>query len=414
MKHNLLRILCMAAIPALAFGEPAVGEKLKAAVARAQSERVAVIAIGDSNQRFGGHGYSAAMPKAFATIAPIYASDIVRYRQWTEKNGPERPEAPGVLAKQAFNWYIPEGSTDKVGWQGGQLIIPADHPLDVRGPLRFHFTYGTFESGHTSFKPAVRRDQAPWTIVASAETPINPVTGKYGLERFTLDLAADSSRDYPLQFMPQNATDDISGPFFASQAVVENTARKTGLAYHTLFAVGGKSLLEMLTFLRSSGVDKLTTYFTDVRALLNGKKTAIVMICSGLNDRNRKMASIGPHGVFASSSPEGYADNLEGLVIVLTEAWVAAGGTPETLHFAFMPSHALGDPDDAKLVSYRTAARTLAAKLPNASMIDLPALVPYSEMLANHYYDKGKKTDPHLDRTGYAAIAGALAAELKK
>jgi len=414
MKHTLLKLLCMAALPALAFGEPPVGEKLKVAIARAQTERVAVIAIGDSNQRFGGHGYSAAMPKAFATLAPIYASELVLYRQWKEKDGPERPGAPEALAKQAFNWYIPEGAVDKVGWQGGQLIIPADHPLDVRGPLRFHFTYGTFETGKTSFKPVVRRDQAPWTIVAAAESPINPVTGKLGLERLTLDLPADSTRNYPLQFMPQNTTTDIAGPFLASQAVVENTARKNGLAYHTLFAVGGKSLLEMLTSLRGSGEGKLTTYFTDVRALLNGKKTAVVMICSGLNDRNRPMPSIGPHGVYATSSAEGYADNLEGVVNVLTAAWVAAGGTPETLHFAFMPSHVLGDPDDAKLVSYRTAARALAARLPNASMIDLPVLVPYADMVANHYYDKGRKTDAHLDRTGYAAIAEMLAYQLKK
>ncbi len=413
MKTAWIMTLCAATAATACLGEPVVGDNLKAAIARAKNERVAVIGIGDSNQRFGGHGYTVAMPTALATIAPIYASDLLLYRQWKEQDGPAPAKAPEALAKQAFHWYIPEGETGKVSWQGGLLIIPADHPLDVRGPLRFHFTYGTFESGRGSFEPVVRRDQPPWTILASMKTPVKPVTGTLGLKRLTLDLPADASRNYPVQFMPQNVKEPIVGPFFASQAVAENTARKNGLAYHTLYGVGGHSLRDMLTSLRGSGVGKLANYFTDVRTLLNGQQTAVVMIHSGLNDRNRSNPSIGPAGGFVSNTPEGYADNLEGIVQLLTEAWIAAGGTPETLHFAFMPSHVLGDPDDAKLVSYRRAARALAARLPNASMIDLPALVPYAEMIANKHYDKGRKTDAHLDRTGYAAIAGALARALK-
>lgn len=414
MKNKLMTFLCAATTVTAALGAPAVGEKLKAAVALAQSERVAVIAIGDSNQRFGGHGYTVAMPKALATVAPIYATDLLIYRQWKDKNGPEPAQAPEPLAKLSSHWYIASGETGKVSWHGGLLIVPADHLLDVHGPLRFHFTYGTFESGQTGFKPMVRRDQSPWTVLVKSQSEINPVTGVFGLARITLDLPADTSRSYPLQFMPQPINESIHGPFFAAAAVAENTSRKNGLAYHTLYGVGGQSLREMLIALRERGPDRLQTYFTDVRALLNGKKTAIVMIHSGLNDRNRSMPSIGPRGDFASSSPEGYVDNLEGLVQCLTSAWVATGGTPETLHFAFMPSHTLGDPDDANLIAYRAAARALAEKLPSASMIDLSALVPYAEMTANHYYDKGRKTDAHLAPTGYAAIAGALADELKK
>lgn len=413
MKRFLCSLLCATLLPA-AFGtEPAVGEKLKVAVARARTERVAIIGIGDSNQRFGGHGYSAAMPRALSSIAPIYASDLLRYRQWKEKNGPEPARAPEELRSLAFHWYVAPGEEGATGWQTGQLILPEDHPLDVRGPLRFHFAYGTFVSGASSFRPLVRRDSAPWTILAQAD-PVDPVTGAYGLARLTLDVAADPVRDYPLQFMSNDAKAPIRGPFFAAQAVAENTARKNGLAYHTLHAVGGQSLTDMLTSLRGAGPEKLKTWFTDVRALLNGDKTGIVMIHSGLNDRNRKMVSIGPRGDVPTSSPEGYADNLEGMVQLLTAAWTAAGGKADTLHFAFMPSHVLGEPDDPKLVSYRQAARGLAARLPNASMIDLPALVPYAEMVAHNYYDKGRPTDAHLERAGYEAIASAFVRALKE
>ncbi|WPJ96294.1 SGNH/GDSL hydrolase family protein [Coraliomargarita algicola] len=169
----------------------------------------------------------------------------------------------------------------------------------------------------------------------------------------------------------------------------------------------------MLTSLRKSGTSKLSTYFKDVRRILNGDKTAIITIHSGLNDRNRTQGSIGPIGGFPSNSPEGYADNLMGLVHLLSQAWELAGGDSHSLHFAFMPSHALSEPDDAQLSKYRAAARDLAEKLPNASMIDLSILMPYKEMRANKYYDKGRPSDAHLQRTGYEAIASALATQLQ-
>lgn len=391
----------------------AIDARLKAAIQVSASERVAVIGIGDSNQRFGGHGYTAAMPAALSTIAPIYASDFTQYRQWKEKDGPAPATAPEALAALSAGWYVPPGETGKIGWQAGLVIVPAEHPLDVRGPLRFHFTYGTFETGAASFTPMARRDSPPWTALATSAKPVNPATGRYSLARLTLDVPADPSRDFAVQFMPNTVRDGIEGPFFAAQAVAENTARMAGLAYHTLYGVGGHSVRDMLMAFRERGPARLKTFFTDVRSLLNGGKTAVVIIHSGLNDRNRPQPSIGPAGGLASNTPEGYADNLEGLARLLREQWVAAGGSPETLHVVFMPSHALGDPDDAKLVSYRKAARELAERLPAASMIDIPALVPYAEMVAGKYYDKGRSSDAHLERKGYEAIAGALVEALK-
>jgi lysophospholipase L1-like esterase len=412
-KHICTFLLTLALVSVACASGPAVGDKLKAAIARSRMERVAVIGIGDSNQRFGGHGYTAAMPVALARIAPIYATDMAVYREWNEKDGPAPTAAPEALSRLAAGWYIAPGATGKVSWRNGLLIVPADHPLDVRGPLRFHFTYGTFAEGASVFEPVVRRDRAPWTVLASSKRPVSTAAGQQALARLTLDLPADSSRDYPVQFMPQNVQAEINGPFFAVHAVAENTARKNGLAYHTLYGVGGHSVKDMLTAFRERGPARVKTFFTDVRGLLNGSMTAVIVIHSGLNDRNRSEPSIGPAGGFVSSTLEGYADNLEGLVRFLTAAWIEAGGTPETVHFAFMPSHALGDPDDEKLVSYRKAASELAARLPNASMIDIPALVPYAEMKAGGYYDKGRSSDAHLDRKGYDAITAALADALK-
>jgi len=403
------------------MADSVVDAKLKAAFGRARTERVAVIGIGDSNQRFGGHGYSKAMPEALSKIAPIYATDILQYRQRRGQGEPIPPEAPPELSNLSAYWYIPPGGRESVSWKPGLLIVGKDDPIDVRGPLRFHFAYGTFETEHAGahadearFRPAVRRDSRPWTILSSVPEPLASVTGRFGLERVVLDVPADPGRDFPLQFMPNNTKQPIPGPFFAAWAMAENTARQNGFAYHTLYASGGHSLYEMLGNLRARGERSLVTWFEAVRGVLNGEKTAVVMIHSGFNDRNRTRLSIGPAGGFQSRTPEGYVDNLDGLVHLIAGVWIKAGGSPDTLHFAFMPSHAISDPDDEKIVSYREAAARLAAYRSNASMIDLSKLVPFSRMTENKFYDKGRETDVHLTAEGYRAISEALVAELQR
>ena len=67
--------------------------------------------------------------------------------------------------------------------------------------------------------------------------------------------------------------------------------------------------------------------------------------------------------------------------MLLEDAWIKAGGAKENIYFAFMPSHPISTPDDKKLVSYRQAAKELAASLPNASCIMLPELAPQKTML---------------------------------
>ncbi|MFA6959842.1 MAG: SGNH/GDSL hydrolase family protein [Opitutaceae bacterium] len=389
----------------------AVSAKLKEAFALAKTERLAVIALGDSNQRFGGHGYSRYMSRALGEGFGCYGSDLLVYREMPEKDAPPLEKPPAALAEQAFGyWYVPPGHDGSVSWKNGQIIIPADHPLGVSGNLRFHLYYGTFQGADAGgvFRPVIRRDTPPWTILASGPEPINPVTGDFAIKHFTLDLPASDQRNWQVQFMPVAAGKSVRGPFLASIASCENTDKKAGIAYNTLYAVGGKSVRDMVLKLREGNSTQMDEYIAVVRQPLNGHKTGVVMICSGLNDRNDHGPSLGISAGLDSSSPEGYADNLSALVSELQSAWERTGGTASTLHFAFMPSHALGDPDDAKLAAYRVAAKALAARLPNASSIDLAKLVPYQEMADGKYYDRGLSSGSHLTEGGYAAISQAL------
>lgn len=419
MVPDILAVLGLFAIVLSSVRAEMIDPRLKAAFAAAKTERVAVIALGDSNQRFGGHGWSHYMGRALGEAFGCYGTDFTVYRQFQEKDAPPPPAAPTELADKAFSyWYIEPGRSAPVSWKNRNFIIPADHPIGISGRLRFHFRYGTFAEtqvpGH--FQPIVRRDQPPWTILDPVTTPINPATGTYAMERLTLDLPADSSRSWPVQFRPVPANQEISGPFFASLAYAENPDRKTGLAYHTLYAVGGKSLGEMVEFLRSLKPAQADEFFGEIIRGLDSSgqrnRRGIVMISSGLNDRNRNTPSLGDSPA-PCSTPEGYADNLRALVSEIAALWTRNGGAPDSLYFAILVSHTLGDPEDKKIASYREAVSTLATTRTDLSLIDLSKLVPYAEMKSRGYYDrKESASDAHLSREGYKAISTALADEL--
>jgi len=403
---GILLLACMAIITA---AEP-VSPKLQAAFARARTERVAVVGMGDSNQRFGGHGWSQHMAQALMARFGAFGTGLSPMYPTRRDDAPADPPAPAAFADLALSgWYVPAGKTQPWHWSNAaQLYLTTDHPLGIAGPLRFHLIHGTFPENKGACQPMVRRNVAPYDILKSVE--FNPATGAYGFTDQTLDLPADPARNFDLMFGVVPWTGQVTGPFFGEMLWCENTAKTAGLCYQTLYSRGGQSLFDMLTTCRQEfGPARLTDYFTQLRRQLNGAQTCVVVINSGLNDRNEKEPSIGPKGGFPGDSKDAFGDNLAGIVQALQDAWGRAGGTPETIHFLFMPSHHLSDPDDAKLVAYRQAAAELAASLPNASFIDISKLVSYRDMVEKKYYALGVASDPHLSAEGFAAISQAVA-----
>lgn len=385
----------------------------KEAFAKIRTERVAVIGIGDSNQRFGGHGWSHYMAEALEQTFGQWGTEL-KWMSSTKEETAKYGPPPEAFANCRAGWYLPAGETARVNWQHGQLYIQSNSLINVTGSLLFHIRYGTFSEGEGTFQPSVRKDQAPWSILDS-HSPISTASAKMELIDTSISLPADPNRAFQLMFSASPVNKDIIGPFFASCFQAENTEKKTGVAYSTLYAAGGQSLFDMLnTFKNVLGPEKCKDYFQQIRKPLNGDKRCIIMISSALNDRNEKENSIGPKGNLPSSSPEGFSDNLKGIVNTLQTAWIQAGGTPDTIFFAFMPSHALGDPDDAKLINYRAQAVSLANQLPNAGCILIPELVSYQEMVENKYYNKGSVSNPHLSRKGYKALSEAIVKALSQ
>lgn len=381
--------------------------------AYARSERIAVVGIGDSNQRFGGHGWSQYMSASLTRTFGCWGTElkwISPYQGEDEAYGPP----PSELSDRTFTgWYLPNGTTDKVSWKHGRMHIPADDAIDVSGPLEFSLTYGTFPDGDNgTFSPSIRVDQPPFNILET-HNPISTVTGEYSLQTALLKLPADPKRKTQILFSAAPVNKEIKGPFYAQSMQCLNTEKTTGIAYSTLYAQGGQSLYDMLSYFRNTlGEAKLIEYFKRIREPLNGNKRCVIMISSGLNDRNERNHSVGPQGGFSSSSPEGFRDNLLGIVQTLESAWELAGGQKDSLFFALMPSHVLSDDKDAALQPYRAEALDLANALPNVGCILLPKLVSHADMASKKYYDKGTQSNPHLSREGYEALSNAVAQSL--
>ena len=391
-----------------------VDQKLKDVFAKARTERVAVVGIGDSNQRFGGHGWSKYMAAALSGTFGAWGSGVIwasRFDDDSKRYG----QPPEELSKDSFSyWYLPDGETARVSWRNGQLNLSASHPMDLKGPLRFTCRYRTFKEGAGSFLPSVRIDQPPWTVLVSSQ-PVSSVSGSFEVRHASIDLPADAGRSQALMFSAAPVNVDVKGPLFWECMQAENTGKSSGIAYSTLYARGGQSLFDMLKTIREEFGDTRTAeFFKEIRAPLNGSKTCIVMISSALNDRNGKSASIGPRGGFSGDSREAFRDNLQGIVTALENDWVTAGGSKETIFFAFMPSHPLAVPDDPKLVAFREEAFALANTLPNASCIMFPAIIDQKEMAAKKYYDRGVESSPHLSPEGYEALSDAVARAIAK
>lgn len=392
-------------------------------VAAIASSHVDFVGIGDSNQLFGGYGWDWGWQYALSQYYPMYATGLISAnensgsggsigRYYAYSNGSDVGALSGAPTDLNQYWNIGTGSTinrygylDDAGsyssFTGLQLDSNCD--VDVNAALRFRYHYGTFPAGSGSTTFAVRRADSPFTVLG--EQTVNPVTGSYGMTYADITLTG-AARNYPLTALWQKAGTTMQGPFFGTFVHATNTGRTAGYAYNTLHGVGGQSLYDMLFVLQQIGVTGLGHYFGIIRSRqLQSQKMIVVMINSGLNDRNETETSLGPSPQADGDSPEAYADNLAGIVNLIENTWAANSWDSSELRFVFVPSHPISTPDDAKLVSYRTAVRQYLATKSHASIIDLSQLTNPTEMLANSWYASSGADTSHLTQAGYEQLA---------
>jgi hypothetical protein len=399
------------------------------ALSLASSRRVDLVMLGDSNQAFGGYGFSTGLEKALAARFPIYASPICAGSYTSQQFSAIRitgggatdiPSDPALdvlmrwvgattLRAQAINSGVSSSALT------GGLTVPVASPLDVTAALRFHFAWGgssTFVGG--SMRPGVRLNASPFSVIAQAPASISTTIDYTGLRITTVDVAA-AARTTGLEGKFLVPSGPSTGPFVHYYARAERVDRVAGISCHTLYSGGGMSAWDMAWALQNTPTETLTTFFAETRRLqmAAGQSPIVgVYINTGVNDRNEaNTPSLGPARIVgAGDSPAEYIDNLRGVQNRIKKVWEANGWPLGELHWLIVPSHRISDPDDAELIAYRAAVAATLATEPQTSLIDLGSLMTAAAATSAGWYDAGGNV--HLTNAGYDAVGALMVAQI--
>jgi hypothetical protein len=385
------------------------------AFAAMQSERVDVIGVADSNQLQGGNGWDHGWQYALSRRAYMYATALMGAAQ-NGVNG----AAAGYKYTAVNTSAIVTGATAELeayalqlyphnyhygamsGFAINGMQVDADCPINVNANLTSEMHYGTFPGGAHTFRPGIRYNDGDYQNLVFADLT-DAATGAYGMARLDMQLTA-LARNRSLDFrwgIP--GLYDAVGAYFGYIRVI-NTDRPRGFSYHTLTGLGGYSLADIITTIRTlPGANALSYWASQIRRLQGATKRLIFILNSGLNDRNEALASTGPRAEADGDSPEAFADNCEAFIHEIRKVWTTNGWPQEELYFVLMPSHVVGNPDDAELITYRVAAEQVAGYNSQTVAVDLGALMTNAEAVAGSWYLPG---DPdHLSATGTQELA---------
>lgn len=386
------------------------GERLAGFWDACRTRRADVLCIGDSNQLHRGAGWDDAVAHVFAEEFGLYATGLhplgendglgagVGIGSATLNTGGAGgyayagapPSAAARLDTESsllapLNYlYVPEGTAAGGSTASGLSLSPLS-PLGISGPLRFHVSFAIFGgNGPGSFEPALRLQSDPPVELAR----LTQVTtrGTESLARIAIDLPAGPRDDQVTLRLAADAQAAVVGPFVGYFARAERVDRARGTSVHTLYGKGGQSARDMALALQTASDQTLVTVLTEATALQPGARTALVRICTGLNDRAETLDSIGPEPQGPPTSPGAYSDNLNAILLRLEEAWSLAGFDPANLYFVITPSHPVPGDDDAMLKLYRPVAEDVAKNHERAASVDLSKLVTSDELTKNSWY----------------------------
>ena len=337
--------------PAAAVQNSAVGTQsrdivynaavLKPFVDAAQTRRVDIAGIGDSNQVAGpggnygwDHGYSKAWTDRYGSFAtglfgtnahggwdgpqgyidswgrPYGARQHRRHRRARQVQAllrqPERrlqrlPPELRVLRPQLRRADESLGADDHdAQGRAGLGAEPQVAPdlRDVRHRRRRVQPVG---------QRAVRQDRLRPRVSTS--------TGTVGLADGAYSIPAAAYNQPGAEWMnigvSHVAEGTMRGPFYGLWQRVEGD-RPTGVSYSTTLWQGGRALVHAATALKAQSDDALKEYVRNLVKLQDGQKMLLVQVNHGGNDAGMALPSVGPRSA-PSNTPAGFADNADAL-----------------------------------------------------------------------------------------------------
>lgn len=417
------------------------GAALKPFVAAAQTRRVDILGIGDSNQIAGpgndygwDHGYAKAWSDRFGEYATsmfgmnakgawdsgqgYFASggypygaastgapaSLDQYKIYYDAAGAGINNMPGPYA------YFPSGYQEPANLWTPSMYVTSQNPLWGKD-LVYHLTYGTFANGNGGFTPVATTGFSP--IVTAPR--VNPVTGTEGLADMTMNVPAQSYKNATearLQFgMSAPASATMTGPFFGLWQRVDAPSQTSGVGYGTLVAQGGRAMVQAAMALQAQSDAALQQYLKSLVSLQNGAPTLLVNVNHGGNDGGWHIPSVGPAHVADSSTPAGFADDMDAIIQRLRGAWTGAGYDTKNLFFEYGPYHpTAGDVGDGRtklqrLADWENAIVQLSQQHPdyNLAVVRGTRITTPLTMKTNGWYDA--LGDAHLTPGGYIGVS---------
>lgn len=394
---------------------------------QAMTGRVDIVALGDSNQLFQGHGWDHGWGRAASVRFGMYATPLFSagensgngagqgYGATTFSTGGsgqflyagapvfhDAPLSPSPGLRPLNYTHIPAMGAAGTGFNLG-FFMDADCPVDVNAALRFHYVYGEFLGATGSFNPMVRLQQPPFSTLITSPT-VSCAGPAPAIVAGSLDLPG-ATRNAALNFRIAPWGQVIFGPFIWYYQRAENLERPRGASFHTLYGFGGQSARDMAASVQAADDSYLTLFFGQVRALQGETKRVLVRINTGLNDRNEEGMSAGPNPQTPGNSAGAFADNLQAIMNRIGAIWALNSWDPEELFFLLTVSHPIDDPDDEQLLSYRAAAEQVALANPRAATVRLDALTNASEMLSSGWYQANGFDRNHLTQPAFEELA---------
>ncbi|MFU8828773.1 MAG: GC-type dockerin domain-anchored protein [Phycisphaerales bacterium] len=401
------------------------GSKLSQFFRAAQTTRVDVVGIGDSNQLFAGNGWDYGWILGVDNRLGTYASSLLSLGE-NEGNSANAGVGFRITATSSQGIFQYSGAsspyndflTPGIGMRPLNYIrVPADQStsllnhgmsltagsiITVTDPIRFHLSYAAFEdTPPNTFRPIVRLGQSPFTVLY--ESPPLSTQGEPGIVSSSFDFPG-AATPAPLQFMLGRFNTTLNGPFVGYTARAERPTVASGGSFSTLYAFGSQSARDMAAAITAASDLYLTTYFDQIRNLQGDEKFVLVRINTGLNDRNENLPPVDGSD-FPPNSPEAYSANLRVILNRINTIWSNAGWNPSELYFLITPSHPVDQPDQQILIDYRQAARELAAEFNRCAVVDFTLLTDASEMLQNNWYQSGGSDRNHLTLPAYETLA---------
>lgn len=404
----------------------------------AQTRRVDMISIGDSNQLFGGHGWDQGWGLALINKFDWYGSTLFGA---CENNGAGSGHgSDGTNINNYISKYTDAGKRLPTGLEDyvlGDALSTYHQPVYVESgttthDLGFQFSTKHFKKQQVlakqklrqsfqiafipdstgSMKYGCRLNSSPYTTFING-----PVISNNGILRLewinkitdnwtTLDF---NNANYVIASGPSPAGANATiGPFSFLYQDVDFPNIVAGLRHSTFVGKGAQPTKYVASQILAATDLSLKNYLQSIVRLQDGEKIILIRICEGLNDRNDNTNSVGPNPALGNTK-EGFADNTIAIIDRLVAMWVAIGNNAKNIGFLVTPSHTV-EANDSSLLFCRQGAEIVKQLRSNVVTVNLAELVPESVMLSgggtgSTFYQNNFTDRNHLQLAGYEYIA---------